>query len=956
MLDFQVFMSRMGGGKSLIYNHLVRIHTDLLDTSGPLDGVCPRPAGLSVCADNPFIYRSVMKKVFLFASAAIAALAVVSCNKEIEIQDKPDMGCPDGYYVEELTAVYPRDPETRTAFNETTGKFAWTEGDELAFHLSNGTYTSAPIDPATSKVKLYLPVGVTRNNYAVYPASAVVDEAAEVGNMQVTLPSTYDISGNLETEFVPMPLIATNDAENKSLKFEHVGGLLQVNLDVPVGVKTATLSMGKTITGTFNLNDGTGNGVIEASEGPGSGITFILSEEGLTNNSIVKLLAPLPTGSYNVFKVSYDTGYEFEKNLSSNPWVFSRTQGKKVSIAEDSFEPEPNYFYLRALVAGTSVKLDKVGDAPVTLFYSSDKTNWISWDGSPITFENAGDIVYFYGENNRFNLDESNYNRFYCSNLAANRNSDHFSAGGDITTLLKKSGKVDNLTDYCFYMLFYGFNMNNYGNIVLPSMGLARSCYEYMFGNCAVYGSGSAPELPATVLAPRCYKGMFSHTGTPVGYNINNNGLASISRIKLRATKMEEECYAYMFAGCRDGRVAEFYPSVDLAPGCYEGMFLSNGFIGHPYPLPATELAPRCYKLMYSEASNMYSYPELPATELEEECYMRMFGTRSGYQYRWINASTNLSGVKRYYGQDCRPFAPELPATKLAPRCYEGMFACNGYLESYPELPATELADGCYKQMFFGCSNKVAASRMSNVKFGELPAAELAPECYFEMFKYSYITSGPSILPAMDLEKGTTYYKETNYPYTEHYDCAYTGMFSNCPNITLGPALPAVNVTPYAYMNMFSDSGITESPVLPATTVGKGAYYRMFYQCSSLAGHVNLPATVPAEECYHQMFVKSGIESCEIWVTNPKNPDSSYAYSYTMYGMFNSCTSLKKLQVHFTTWSTSYYPTSYWLEGTLDSEECIFIKPAALYIGRRGSSMVPANWTIMNAEEVGAGI
>ena len=145
-----------------------------------------------------------MKHLFKFLSlAAVAALTAISCNTELETPAVgTDAACPEGYYVEELTAVYPRDPETRTAFNETTGRFAWTEGDELAFHLSNGEYVAAPIDPATGKVKLYLPVGVTRDNYAVYPASAVVDEAAAIGNMKITVPDTYDISADPNTDYV----------------------------------------------------------------------------------------------------------------------------------------------------------------------------------------------------------------------------------------------------------------------------------------------------------------------------------------------------------------------------------------------------------------------------------------------------------------------------------------------------------------------------------------------------------------------------------------------------------------------------------------------------------------------------------------------------------------------------------------------------------------------------------
>ena len=533
MLDFKVFMSRMGGGKSLIYNHLGRIHTDSLDTLGPLDGVFPRPAGLSVCLDNPFIYRSVMKKVLMFASAAIAALAMVSCNKEIEIQDQIAEGiCPDGYYIEELEATYPVDPATRTAFNETSGKFAWTEGDELAFHLSNGTYTSAPIDPATSKVKLYLPVGVTRDNYAVYPASAVVDEAAEVGNMQVTLPSTYDISDNLTTEFVPMPLIATNDADNKKLKFEHVGALLQVNLNVPAGVKTATLSMGKTITGTFDLAAGSGNGIIEAGAVSDDALTFILSEEGLADVTTVKLLAPLPSGTYEKFEVAYDDGFAFTKDLSSNPWEFDRTYGKKVSIGEDKFVA-PNYFWFEALEAGSTVSFK---NSKRDLYYSLDKRNWTKiTDSDVITLENIGDRVWFYATGN---LPLGNYYNGFKDTTTGYVTNKRFTGtgklkcGGELAYLWKKGQEPmvekcflglfagmgalvdaseiiypEGIAENCYYSMFDSCVNMEYGPSILPEQSLSKGCYERMFFKCSKLTT--PPALPATILASRCYTAMF---------------------------------------------------------------------------------------------------------------------------------------------------------------------------------------------------------------------------------------------------------------------------------------------------------------------------------------------------------------------------------------------------------------------------------------------------------------
>ena len=73
-----------------------------------------------------------MKKLHLILGCAAVAAA---CTGEPFIPDAttgPEV--PAGYHMETLLAGYPA--ETRTSFDTETGSFAWTDGDLLAFHLS----------------------------------------------------------------------------------------------------------------------------------------------------------------------------------------------------------------------------------------------------------------------------------------------------------------------------------------------------------------------------------------------------------------------------------------------------------------------------------------------------------------------------------------------------------------------------------------------------------------------------------------------------------------------------------------------------------------------------------------------------------------------------------------------------------------------------------------------------
>ena len=91
----------------------------------------------------------------------------------------------------------------------------------------------------------------------------------------------------------------------------------------------------------------------------------------------------------------------------------------------------------------------------------------------------------------------------------------------------------------------------------LPATTLASKCYESMFNGCT--SLTSAPELKATTLANRCYFGMFS-------------GCTSLEKApELKATTLASQCYESMFYGCTKlSSVTMLAPSnqISLATDC----------------------------------------------------------------------------------------------------------------------------------------------------------------------------------------------------------------------------------------------------------------------------------------------------------------------------------------------------------------------------------------------------
>ena len=192
--------------------------------------------------------------------------------------------------------------------------------------------------------------------------------------------------------------------------------------------------------------------------------------------------------------------------------------------------------------------------------------------------------------------------------------------------------------------------------------------FRGLFKGCSVLKS--APELPATTLAPYCYYSMFE-------------GCTSLTEApELPATVLANQCYKSMFWGCTLLTEAPELPATDLAENCYGQMFAGCTNLAAAPELSATNLANDCYNGMFVSCTSLTSAPELPATILANDCYNGMF-----------NYCINLAS------------APELPAENLATGCYAGMFMNCTSLTSAPELPTTTLAESCYYQMFIHCTN-----------------------------------------------------------------------------------------------------------------------------------------------------------------------------------------------------------------------------------------------------------
>ena len=279
----------------------------------------------------------------------------------------------------------------------------------------------------------------------------------------------------------------------------------------------------------------------------------------------------------------------------------------KSNPTELTREAPPDYLCFTAEKSGSTVAMTVNGTPTKGQAFetSTDRTNWSVFTPgtTKITLANAGDKVYFRGDNTTVSESNATYYKFVMSGKIA--------ASGNIMSLLDKTCQSTTISNnYCYYYMFYGCR-SLITAPALPATTLASHCYTEMFRGCT--SLTTAPALPATTLTNGCYISMFY-------------GCTSLTTAPaLPATKLAGNCYQSMFEGCTSLTTAPELPATTLAGRCYCGMFEGCTSLTTAPELPATTLVNFCYQNMFYGCTSLTTAPALPATTLTNGCYVSMF-------------------------------------------------------------------------------------------------------------------------------------------------------------------------------------------------------------------------------------------------------------------------------------------------------------------------------------------
>lgn len=168
----------------------------------------------------------------------------------------------------------------------------------------------------------------------------------------------------------------------------------------------------------------------------------------------------------------------------------------------------------------------------------------------------SGDTVQFRGDNAAYTSNDKN---LYRNSFGLTT---QFNIYGNIMSLID-STNFSSLTTLSsgrtFYQFFYGCNVIDASNLILPATTLTSNCYDSMFYGCS--NLVTAPALPATTLEGSCYWAMF------------RDCTSLVTAPALPATILASNCYQRMFRGCTNLVNAPELLATTLVVSCYQQMF-----------------------------------------------------------------------------------------------------------------------------------------------------------------------------------------------------------------------------------------------------------------------------------------------------------------------------------------------------------------------------------------------
>lgn len=251
----------------------------------------------------------------------------------------------------------------------------------------------------------------------------------------------------------------------------------------------------------------------------------------------------------------------------------------------------------------------------------------------------------------------------------------------------------------------------------------------------------------------------------------------------------------------------------------------------------------------------------------------------------------------------------------------DGNFAVKGCLSSMLGTinMAGSVPDYAYVGLFANCSTLVDASELcvQSGSVGKYGYAHLFDGC-------ANLVAPPTSLPALSVDA-----------------YGYNNMFMNCATMQTAPTISAISVGVWSLTAMFSGcASIQTAPNLYAESLPERVYSYMFSGCTSLQNAPSIVAlSFTGVHAMSYMFL-----GCSSLQVAPELKFTAVANNlFLCHHMFENCTTLRNIKVHFTTWSSANFFG--WVNNV--ASVGVFNCKASLPVVY-GVDNIPSGWGIVN--------
>ena len=526
-----------------------------------------------------------MNKTIKLLCTWAAGLLLAGCSSEADMSKLMDwQSNPDAVHFtasvnNATTRTNPAATDaTQTKFNENDQVTVSNNGNQADYTYNGTSWVPAIAD----KYLLWDRSNLTFNCW--YPASG--NNTATVGYLTADQ-SSAELMAQSDYMNATTVLQTADDPLNFSLVRKTARIILKISglIDVPGTIKHVRIvskaSTAADETQTIDITPLTSGGggigtTYTALVAPGEVVAkFYFTDNTSTEEPVTMTTNVTEAGSSYIYNLNVGKKKIKVTGIKAGPWTASgTTTGDLICYPYVTFTAKDSQTFKM-----TSLRYN-------SLEYSVNNGQWATVEaGTEVPFGGAKGTLRLRGTNINGTASGSSAGDY--STITFTKPNVNVACTGDIRTLL---------------------DWRNYSTVNTQN---ARFCY--LFKDCAVLTS--APDLPATTLAYRCYFKMFE-------------GCTSLtSAPELKATTLADYCYFSMFYGCTSLTSAPELKATALANYCYGSMFAGCTSLEKAPELPATTLAKanNCYSFMFYGCTSLTSAPELKATALTPYCYNGMF-------------------------------------------------------------------------------------------------------------------------------------------------------------------------------------------------------------------------------------------------------------------------------------------------------------------------------------------